>query len=585
MALMAFGKHGYVREAAAEIIRAVRDFDVPAEYATRALTRIGQAAPEVIPVLEEAAKDERVAPIVNEALKRIGQNATDRGPTNPASAPPAVDAPKQGAGNRDAQQEMQLAAANFNVMLIERDLRSVYAQIEQRPGVRDALRRNEPYNELKDQWTALAEGVADARGRTKNQASEAIARMDKRRAELKEKVAARRNELLEGFAAPDERVKIKELKEKLAEEKRQRDELKNAPADEPQTGAAAPDASGDSKSKKGEEPPAARAVAPTVRQDQEAVAYLRIAPAQSMTRDGKQPDAYEFTALKKTTMEYIKSKSLLTRALRDPAIAQLPVVKKQSDPVEWLQSELALSFPNDGETLMISMRGEETDQLEKIVNAVVDMYFKEVVDKGQDRAGKEEKLKQLVQEKSGQLVRELKEVQRLHESLGIVDVKDVGDRKSLLVTQLQHIEAEIHAIVLRSAALDAEINQHQTEIKRAVKEARAKVQTGKDEELQALQEKLADIKAEIADAPEDGRWQAESRLAAAQHISGGHRRENRQAPRGIAAAACRRPRAARDEGVERKAGDRRKAQAAPGRVAIRAQEIRRGHKEATRSAC
>ena len=92
-------------------------------------------------------------------------------------------------------------------------------------------------------------------------------------------------------------------------------------------------------------------------------------------------------------MEYMKSKSLLTRACGS-SISQLPLVKKQADPVDWLQDELTLKFPGEAEILMVTMQGEEIDQIVKIVDAVVDAYFKEVVEKGvENRRRKEDKLK------------------------------------------------------------------------------------------------------------------------------------------------------------------------------------------------
>ena len=238
----------------------------------------------------------------------------------------------------------------------------------------------------------------------------------------------------------------------------------------------------------------------------EAVAYVHLARnTESMRRDAKRPDAYEFITLQKTTMEYMKSKSLLTRALRDPSISQLPLIKNQADPVEWLQNELTLKFPGEAEILMITMSGEEIDQIVKIVDAVVDAYFKEVVEKGvSDRGKKEERLKQLVREKGDQLVRELKEVQRMSEALNIVDPNADAAQNQMLQVQLTTLNNSIVGLRGQLSNLDADIERCVIDIQLAqdatAKEARAEEEIHKDEKMKKLEGKLSDLELGIEEA-------------------------------------------------------------------------------------
>src|SRR5215216_1986758 len=48
----------------------------------------------------------------------------------------------------------------------------------------------------------------------------------------------------------------------------------------------------------------------------------------------------DYQILKKTQIALLKSKFLLTSALRDPGIASLPVIAGLLDPEEWLQDHL-----------------------------------------------------------------------------------------------------------------------------------------------------------------------------------------------------------------------------------------------------
>ena len=56
-------------------------------------------------------------------------------------------------------------------------------------------------------------------------------------------------------------------------------------------------------------------------------------------------------------------------------------MQKQADPVQWLQDNLQLRYPNDAELLEIALQGGDLEQLKQVVNAIVDVYFQEVVEK------------------------------------------------------------------------------------------------------------------------------------------------------------------------------------------------------------
>ncbi len=89
----------------------------------------------------------------------------------------------------------------------------------------------------------------------------------------------------------------------------------------------------------------------------------------------------EWKTVKKTQIALLKSHMVLNSALRNPAIAGLPMLQSQKDPVAWLQDHLEAGFPQDGEILAISLRGPEAyaNDLIQIVDAVAKGYRDEVV--------------------------------------------------------------------------------------------------------------------------------------------------------------------------------------------------------------
>ena len=111
-----------------------------------------------------------------------------------------------------------------------------------------------------------------------------------------------------------------------------------------------------------------------------AAAYLRVASQQpavlAISKDSNSQSSFE--VYKHTQQELIRNRFVLNKALSDPEVKQLPIVQQQISPVEWLQGQIIVSFPGDAEILEISMRGENPEALQKLVNAVCNAYVEGV---------------------------------------------------------------------------------------------------------------------------------------------------------------------------------------------------------------
>ena len=94
-----------------------------------------------------------------------------------------------------------------------------------------------------------------------------------------------------------------------------------------------------------------------------------------------------FEVLKKTQLALLKSNFVLTAAIRPAGIASLSVLAGEPDPVEWLQENLVVDFPQNGEILSITLSGEDefSEDLRTLVNAVAKAYNDEVIEKDSTR--------------------------------------------------------------------------------------------------------------------------------------------------------------------------------------------------------
>jgi succinoglycan biosynthesis transport protein ExoP len=113
----------------------------------------------------------------------------------------------------------------------------------------------------------------------------------------------------------------------------------------------------------------------------------REVPSLTINQPGQSGTDQDFEIFKKTQVAMLKTKFLLTSALRNPGIASLSVFAGVRDPEEWLQDHLDLSYPENGELLAISLQGpaSQASDLALIVDAVAEAYKREVLGQETDR--------------------------------------------------------------------------------------------------------------------------------------------------------------------------------------------------------
>ena len=112
---------------------------------------------------------------------------------------------------------------------------------------------------------------------------------------------------------------------------------------------------------------------PSARSQHEAVASLRVL----------QSDKDDYEVYRKTQAQLIKSPFVFQKALREPGIAELPTLAAEKDPVAWLSKHVQASAPSDSEIIQVRLRGENADDVTRILEAITTVYLKEVVQKEQ----------------------------------------------------------------------------------------------------------------------------------------------------------------------------------------------------------
>jgi RNA polymerase sigma factor (sigma-70 family) len=181
---------------------------------------------------------------------------------------------------------------------------------------------------------------------------------------------------------------------------------------------------------------------------------------------GPGPGGGDFDTFRKNQMTLVKSRLVLVAALRNEKVRGLGVVKRQADPVAWLEKSLGVDFPNDGDILRIGMSGDDPEQLVTLVNAVQDTYLKEVVHAARNqkllRLDELEKICSQLEEK----IRKLREkLTRLAENVKTIDPERLIQRQKVALEAYSQGQQQADAIQLELRRAEAVL---------AVRQARAK---------------------------------------------------------------------------------------------------------------
>ncbi|NLE38772.1 MAG: AAA family ATPase [Pirellulaceae bacterium] len=146
----------------------------------------------------------------------------------------------------------------------------------------------------------------------------------------------------------------------------------------------------------------------------------------------------EYEVFQNTQLQYVTTPAVLTAALRDQEVNSLPIVQREkADQIKWLKDELSVSFPRGAQIMEVSLSDVDPEQVTKVVEAVVDAYMTEIVER--DRRLNDQKLADL-QRVLNSRDAEIRNQQRLYErrveELGTADKDTLILQNNLRMQQL-----------------------------------------------------------------------------------------------------------------------------------------------------
>jgi succinoglycan biosynthesis transport protein ExoP len=188
----------------------------------------------------------------------------------------------------------------------------------------------------------------------------------------------------------------------------------------------------------------------------EVVAWLRVGDAPGELRNPSEYDKYRTTQAAR-----IKSPIVLQAALRTPGISELPMIRNEREPIQFLQDELAVVSPLESEVLLIKMRGKDAQQLVKIVNAVHDAALDRIVEGERGQLYDRQNLLQLTLKEKDDELRSKQErlvaIKKSHNSAALESTKfsldTLRNRAFSLYQGIQSMQKELREVNTKLASI------------------------------------------------------------------------------------------------------------------------------------
>ncbi len=191
-----------------------------------------------------------------------------------------------------------------------------------------------------------------------------------------------------------------------------------------------------------------------------ASAYLRLAaddrPLIFETADQTNGRS-DFQLYKNTQQQLMKTPFVVNAALRNLNVASIAEPQFHENSMLWLQENVRVSYPGDGEIMQVACSSKDGRSAVKIVNAVVDAFMDEVV--GHERNEKLKRLESLERvhgEAEDKVRSKRSELKTMASALGTGDSESLTVVQQSALNQFGHMQEKLSAVQFQLMQIDGD---------------------------------------------------------------------------------------------------------------------------------
>jgi capsular exopolysaccharide synthesis family protein len=210
----------------------------------------------------------------------------------------------------------------------------------------------------------------------------------------------------------------------------------------------------------------------------------------------------DFATYRQTQVGLIRSRMVLNKALRDPRVAKLDIVREQADPIDWLGKQIQVDIAESPQILRISMTGKDSAAALAAVDAVREAYMSEHVDKEREWMDQRyAQLEKLYGQYENALETHKKRIETLAQQASTKNDKVLGEIQSMALAEVRQVRSEILELQSRMRQARSRIlgSEQREEVKKklGVPEDKIEEMIRKERGFETIQKEIAQIDKDV----------------------------------------------------------------------------------------
>jgi capsular exopolysaccharide synthesis family protein len=181
-------------------------------------------------------------------------------------------------------------------------------------------------------------------------------------------------------------------------------------------------------------------------------------------------DRTDFNMYRQRQATAVKSRVVLNEALKKPGVADLPMLRDRSDPLNWLENQVRVDFRQGPEFMRVAIEGDDADQLETVLGSIGTAYTDDVRHKEGSLKRKEKQLaEKTLAAYTEELANQQRDIRNFQESVGAADPTVIATKQKIaderhwmtqkqlfdVQAQIRRLDIDLKAAQARSTATSA----------------------------------------------------------------------------------------------------------------------------------
>jgi succinoglycan biosynthesis transport protein ExoP len=169
-------------------------------------------------------------------------------------------------------------------------------------------------------------------------------------------------------------------------------------------------------------------------------------------------DRADFQMYRQRQAAAVKSRMVLNKALNQPGVAALPMLRVQPDPVNWLDSQVRVDFRSGPELMRVTLEGDDEEQVKAILEAIAAAYLDDM----RNRETSQKRNEKLLVEKTlkaytDELAIQQQEIRHIEESVGAADPSVIAVKQKIADERLWMTQKQLFDVQAQIRKLDIDL--------------------------------------------------------------------------------------------------------------------------------